>query len=437
VSGTFVYSPAAGTVLAGGAQTLSVTFTPTNATDYNTAKASVTLQVTAATPTITWATPVAITYGAALSGAQLNATATYNGAAVSGTFTYTPAKGTVLGAGAQTLSVVFTPSNTSDYASANGSVTLQVNQATPKITWAKPAAITYGTPLSATQLDATASVPGAFAYTPAAGIVLTAANRTLSVTFTPTDSVDYATLTTTTTISVGKATPAITWATPASISYGTALSALQLNASAPTPGTFLYSPGAGAVLTGGAQTLSVTFTPTDTTDYNTAKASVALQVSASTPTINWATPAAITYGTALSGTQLNATVTFDGVAVSGTLTYTPVKGTVLTAGAQTLSVVFTPSNTSNFTSANGSVTLQVNQATPKITWTKPAAITYGTSLSSTQLNATASVPGTFVYTPAAGTVLASGTHTLSVLYTPTDTTDYTTETATTTITVEP
>jgi hypothetical protein len=78
------------------------------------------------------------------------------------------------------------------------------------------------------------------------------------------------------------------------------------------------------------------------------------------------------------------------------------------------------------------------QTTPTISWPSPAAITFGTALSSEQLNATASVPGTFVYTPAAGTVLQAGANqTLSVAFTPTDTTDYTTATASTTITVNP
>ena len=46
--------------------------------------------------------------------------------------------------------------------------------------------------------------------------------------------------------------------------------------------------------------------------------------------------------------------------------------------------------------------------------------------------------GTFTYTPAAGTVLAAGNNqTLSVLFTPTDTTDYSTATATATINVLP
>jgi hypothetical protein len=55
----------------------------------------------------------------------------------------------------------------------------------PVITWPNPAPIPYGTPLSATQLDATANMAGTFVYTPAAGTVLAAGSQTLSVTFTP------------------------------------------------------------------------------------------------------------------------------------------------------------------------------------------------------------------------------------------------------------
>lgn len=67
----------------------------------------------------------------------------------------------------------------------------------PTITWPNPADIVYGTPLSTTQLDATASVPGVFTYTPAAGTVLHAgAAQTLSATFTPDDTAHYTTVTT-------------------------------------------------------------------------------------------------------------------------------------------------------------------------------------------------------------------------------------------------
>ena len=85
-------------------------------------------------------------------------------------------------------------------------------QATPTITWASPASIVYGTALSAIQLDATANVPGTFAYSLAAGTVLGAGSQTLSVTFTPTDTTDYKTATAETTIVVAQATPTITWA---------------------------------------------------------------------------------------------------------------------------------------------------------------------------------------------------------------------------------
>jgi sugar lactone lactonase YvrE len=80
-------------------------------------------------PGITWATPSAITYGTALSGTQLNATANYNGTAVAGTFVYSPASGSVLSAGTQTLSVTFTPTDTTTYDTVTSTVSLTVNKA--------------------------------------------------------------------------------------------------------------------------------------------------------------------------------------------------------------------------------------------------------------------------------------------------------------------
>src|SRR6266576_2800577 len=97
-------------------------------------------------------------------------------------------------------------------------------QATPVITWAAPAAITYGTALGPTQLNATANTPGTFVYSPLAGTVLNAGTaQTLSVTFTPTDAANFTTATKTVAINVLKATPVITWATPADMTYGMAL----------------------------------------------------------------------------------------------------------------------------------------------------------------------------------------------------------------------
>ena len=151
-------------------------------------------------PTINRNAPAAISYGAALSTTQLNATAN-----VAGTFAYTPAAGTVLKAGTQTLSAMFTPTDTKTYSAATATVTLAVNQATPVITWATPAPVAPGAALSATQLDATASVPGSFMYNPAAGAVLAEGTQQLTAVFSPSDATDYASVTGHTSLVVGSA----------------------------------------------------------------------------------------------------------------------------------------------------------------------------------------------------------------------------------------
>ena len=187
---------------------------------------------------------------------------------------------------------------------------------------------------------------------------------------------------------------------------------MQLNASASVPGALVYTPAAGTVPSAGTVTLSVTFTPTDTTDYTSTTKTVQLTVNQATSGITWNTPGSIIYGTALSSLQLDATASDP-----GTLVYTPGAGTVLPAGNNTLSVTFTPTDTTNHSGATQTVQLVVTQAAPVITWNNPASITYGTALSTTQLNASASVPGTLVYTPTAGVVPAAGTDTLSVTFT--------------------
>ena len=425
VAGTFVYTPSFGAVLNAGSQTLLATFTPTDTTDYTTKTASVEITVKKATPTITWAAPAAIIYGTPLNAIQLNATST-----TAGTFVYNHDSGVVLRPGTHSLLATFTPTDTVDYTTAKDTVSLAVGRPGSPITWATPAAITYGTALGLTQLDATSSEIGTFVYTPSSGTVLKAGSQTLSVTFTPAESSLYTDATATVTLTVNKATPVISWATPAAITYGTALGAAQLDATSSVAGTFVYTPAAGTVLKAGVQILSVTFTPTDSVDYTTATSTVSITVKQASPVIGWANPAAITYGTALGAAQLDATSS-----VAGTFVYTPAAGTVLRAGVQILSVTFTPTDSIDYTTATSSISITVKAATPVINWATPAAITYGTALSATQLDATSSVAGTFVYSPAAGAVLAVGSQTLSVTLTPTDTTDYTTAAQTVTLTV--
>ena len=231
---------------------------------------------------------------------------------------------------------------------------------------------------------------------------------------------------------VGPATPTLAWATPADLTFGTALDGTELDAFvsnfAVFPGTFTYSPAAGTILpVGQKQPLTVTFTPTDTTNYDTASATVLINVTKATPVITWDGPDDdMTFGDALGPDQLNATATVNGIAIPGTLVYTPGAGVVPPTGQNfPLSVTFTPTDSTDYNSETVENDVDVDPATPVITWSAPADIIDGTPLSSTQLDAAANVPGTFVYSPAAGTVLAPGQQqSLGVVFTPTDVTDY-------------
>ncbi len=106
VPGTFQYTPPAGTVLdVGDDRVLSVTFTPIDTSNFNSASASVLIDVAAATPVVTWNDPDDIDTVTPLGSEQLNATAN-----VPGSFSYIPPAGVLLAAGLnQTLSVTFTP----------------------------------------------------------------------------------------------------------------------------------------------------------------------------------------------------------------------------------------------------------------------------------------------------------------------------------------
>jgi len=316
-----------------GTHTLTATATDNAG---NTSLANLTYTVVKADPTITWNQPAPIVYGTALSATQLNATAS-----VPGTFVYNPAAGAILQAGVQTLSVTFTPTDTADYNPATKTVSLTVNKATPTITWNQPAAIVYGTALSATQLNATASVPGTFVYNPPEGTVLQAGTRTLATTFTPTDTTDYTTATKSVTLTVNKANPVVTWNLPATMLFGTPLSSTQLNATANVPGAFLYSPPAGTVLQPGPQPISLTFTPNDTANYNVYSTSKTINVGSSQPCLSTtlSSPLTIKSGTAYciqAGGLVKGSVT---VQSGGSLFMTggTISGSLTSTGATALS----------------------------------------------------------------------------------------------------
>ena len=257
---------------------------------------------------------------------------------------------------ASTRCILISPlTDAANYTNVSENVTLNVTSDTPVITWSNPQDIVYGTTLNDTQLNANASVEGLFGYTPDNGTVLGVGQHTLQADFTPTDAANYTNVSENVTLNVTNATPVITWSNPQDIVYGTTLNDTQLNANASVEGLFGYTPDNGTVLGVGQHTLHVDFTPTNAANYTNASKNVTINVSSSIPTITWSNPSDIVYGTALNGTQLNASAS-----VNGNLTYNPATGAVLDVGQHTLRVDLTPDDAVNYTNASKNVTINVS-----------------------------------------------------------------------------
>jgi hypothetical protein len=149
-----------------------------------------------------------------------------------------------------------------------------------------------------------------------------------------------------------------------------------------------------------------------------------------TPLLTWKTPAPIYCCNPLTAAQLDARSN-----VAGTFSYNWPLGSVLPPGSWKLTASFAPANTANYNTGTASIMLTIDKGLPVIIWAAPAPITYGTALTYRQLGAESGVKGTFSYSPASGTVLPAGTHTLSTTLTPIATKDYNVATKTQRLTV--
>ena len=253
----------------------------------------------------------------------------------------------------------------------------------PPVDWT-PQPLTYGELLGANQLNATSSAAGSFAYDPPAGTLLPAGSHTLHATFTPSDPTQFSSVTVDATVTVNRAVltaraddqtkaygapnPALTYSLTGFVNGETTavISGAPILATAATTtsdaGTYPITIEAGTL---GADNYSFQF------------ANGTLTITKADQTIHWSTPDPIVYGTILSSTQLNATVSVVGPAAAGALTYSPAAGALLDAGDQLLTVA--AAETLDYNPATASVHLTVMKATPSFSDLASPVIAKGTA----------------------------------------------------------
>ncbi len=244
------------------------------------------------------------------------------------------------------------------------------------ITWPTPADIVYGTALSSTQLNATASVPGSFVYAPPEGTILNAGTQTLSVTFTPADTTKYTTATAGVLINVTKATPTVN-VTGGTFTYdgkphaatGSVVGVNNENLGAPI---FGYTPGVSAAPVNSG-TYSVVGSFPGNANYNPAtNNSAAIVINKAQATISLS----------------NLTQTYDGLPkpvtattnppglIGLSLTYNGLPTAPTNAGSYTVVASLAHDN---YAATNATGTLVINKATPQFSGLTDQTIVYGTT----------------------------------------------------------
>jgi len=352
-------------------------------------------------PTITWARAAAITDGTALSGTQLDATAN-----TAGTFVYTPSSGTVLGVGSQTLSVLFTPTDTLDYTTATASATLQVNKVTPNVSvFCSPNPITYGGANSICTISVSNGSTGTvtLAINGSAWTEVNLSSSSANAQFPSTYGIGAFTVGATYngdgnnnsangsgSVTVSQVSQSISFTAPASpVSYGVApitLSATGGTSGNPVVFSIVFGPGSisGSTLTiTGAGTVMVAANQAGNTDYSAAATvfhSIVINAAVLTVTAKNASRA---YGAAnpTFTVSISGFVNGDTSSVlSGAPSLTTTATSTSAPGSYAITAAVGTLVASNYTFSFVNGTLTVTAATQTISFTAPASpVTYGVS----------------------------------------------------------
>lgn len=184
IDGTFYYKPDNGAILPAGDTSISVIFVP-DSPDYGRALDTVKLTVNKAELSVSVA-DVTVNKGDAIPEFVISYDGFVNGEnenilTTAPTATCAATTGEV---GEFEIVVSGGESNNYNFTYTKGKLTV-VETIAPAITWAEPAAITYGTLISADMLNATANVDGSFTYSVSVGDTLKPGTHKLIATFVP------------------------------------------------------------------------------------------------------------------------------------------------------------------------------------------------------------------------------------------------------------
>ncbi|HEX8696613.1 MAG TPA: MBG domain-containing protein, partial [Longimicrobium sp.] len=374
-----------------GTGTCTVTASVPATTNYTAATATQTITAAKATPTISWSNPADITYGTALGAAQLNASAAFGSSPVAGTFTYTPAAGTVLGAGSgQALAADFTPTDDASFGAVAGTtVSINVLKATPTVSFTStaPASLAFGgtyTPAAATNGDGTLSLGASGACSLSGGVVtMTSGVGACTVTASVSEGANYAAAAAAPqTIAAAKAAGSVSFtsASPGTLAFNGTYSPTTSQVG---DGAVTLSVGAGdacslaggtVTITAGSGSCTVTATLAETGNYTGGTASQTITAAKAAATVSLdAGSLSHTYDG--SGKSATATTSPGGLGV--TITYgqggSPVASPVA-AGSYDVSASVDDANYQG--SATG--TLVIGKATPSVSFTSsaPATLAY-------------------------------------------------------------
>ena len=221
-------------------------------------------------------------------------------------------------------------------------------------------------------------------------------------------------VTVTATLSSGTFSSGSSTATATSSSGVATFSGLQLN----TVGSVTITYSVAGYSSSANQSLSVSTGTTTNSIALTGAATTAKYATAVTITATVGQAGAVNFK--VGGSSISGCSAVSSSAGTATCSWTPAAVNASTA----LTAVLTPTDVTYALVTSATLTINVGKATPVITWTTPSPIRPSVTLSSTQLSATASVAGTFAFTPASGDSVTTGTVELSATFTPTDTTNY-------------